>query len=285
MLTAYLVCLVVGGVFVGLSVFAGMKEGGGADKDVGGKDFDKDLGGKDFGGKDFDKSFEKDLELDDLEGGHAAPPLQEFGHAAPPVQELGHASALAHEAPTSDAALAGHPGEKRRVPRRRFHYKPGPWLPFTSLRFWTFGSCFFGLTGVALTQLAGVGEPVAALASLGVGLASGTGTAWLVRKLRQPVGAVGSVGGWVGVIGELAHPLAAGQVSKVRVRQPGRPPRELLAVLANNSGPLPRDCKVVVLDFRDGQAVVQAADPAMLPALERPAVEVQASQVVEEEEA
>lgn len=50
-----------------------------------------------------------------------------------------------------------------------------------------------------MTQLAGVGEPVAALASLGVGLASGTGTAWLVRKLRQPVGAVGSARGWVGI--------------------------------------------------------------------------------------
>jgi hypothetical protein len=139
---------------------------------------------------------------------------------------------------------------------------------------------------VALTQLAGVGEPTAALASLGVGLASGTGTAWLVRKLRQPVGAVGSAQGWVGVIGELVHPLAAGQVSKVRVRQPGRPPRELLAVLAPRSGPLPRDCKVVVLDFREGQAVVQAADPAMLASsttLENQVVAVQ-SPVTEEEE-
>lgn len=318
MLTAYLVCLVVGGVFVGLSVFAGMKEGGGADKDVGGKDFDKDLGGKDFDksfekdfDKSFDKSFDKDLELDELSGGHGGAPLQELGHGAAPLQELGHGGAplqelghaapsdgqvghgsLAHVAPTSDAALAGHPGEKRQVPRRRFHYKPGPWLPFTSLRFWTFGSCFFGLTGVALTQLAGVGEPAAALASLGVGLASGTGTAWLVRKLRQPVGAVGGVGGWVGVIGELTHPLEVGHVSKVRVRQPGRPPRELLAVLARNSRPLPRDCKVVVLDFRDGQAVVEAADPSMLTALpatpglgRRDAVAVQAQSEPEEDSA
>lgn len=266
MLTAYLVCLVVGGVFVGLSVFAGMKEGGGADKDVGGKDFDKsfdkDVGGKSFE-KDFDKSFEKDFELDELPTSH--------GDAV-------------HEAPTSDVALAGHPGEKRQVPRRRWRYPKGPWLPFASLRFWTFGSCFFGLTGVALTQLAGVGEPVAALASLGVGLAAGTGTAWLVHRLRRPVGAVGSARGWVGVIGELTHPLAPGQLSKVRVRLPGRAPRELLAELADHERALPRDCKVVVLDFRDGRAVVQAADPSMLPGLERPVLEVQPSSVTEEPE-
>ncbi|HRE91812.1 MAG TPA: hypothetical protein PK095_22020, partial [Myxococcota bacterium] len=90
---------------------------------------------------------------------------------------------------------------------------------------------------------------------------------WLIKKLRQPVGAVVSASGWVGIIGELTHPLGPGQVSKVRVRLPGRPPRELLAVLAPRSGPLPRDCRVVVLDFRDGQAVVEAADPLMMPAL------------------
>ncbi|HRE91811.1 MAG TPA: hypothetical protein PK095_22015, partial [Myxococcota bacterium] len=129
MLTAYLVCLVVGGVFVGLSVFAGMKDGDGVDKDVGGKDFDKDLGGKDFGGKDFDKSFEKDF---DLEGGHAAPPPPMDDGGAPVHAEGGHDGVPTHEAPTSDAALAGHPGEKRQVPRRRFHYKRGAWLPFTS---------------------------------------------------------------------------------------------------------------------------------------------------------
>lgn len=237
MLTAYLVCLLVGGVFVGLSVFAGLGKGVDGGKDFG-KDVDKDLG------KDFDKEFELD--------------------------EPGHDHDFTHSAPTSDAGLAGHPGERREVPRRRWRYKPAaPWLPFTSMRFWTFGACFFGLTGVALTQLAGVGEPAAALTSLGVGLASGTATAWVVRRLRQPIGAVSSARGWVGVIGELTHALGPGQVSKVRVRQPGRPPRELLAVLAaNDTRALPRDTRVVVLDFKEHKAVVEAADPSMLPVVE-----------------
>lgn len=252
MLTAYLVCLVVGGVFVGLSVFAGLgKDTDGVDNDLD-KDFDKSFD------KDFDKSFEKELELDH-----------------------DHDVVSVHEAPMSDAALAGHPGEKRDVPRR-YGPKAAPWLPFASMRFWTFGSCFFGLTGVALTQLAGVGEPTAALASLGLGMSAGMATAWLMRRLRQPVGAVGSAAGWVGVVGELAHPLGQGQVSKVKVRLPGRPPRELLAVLAAHSGPLPSGCKVVVLDFREGQAVVQAADPSMLTA-EQPMVA--AHEVPSEEEA
>ena len=53
------------------------------------------------------------------------------------------------------------------------------------------------------------------------------------------------------------------------MRPPGRPPRELLAVLAqNDTRALPRDTRVVVLDFKDHKAVVQAADPSMLPAVE-----------------
>ena len=245
MLTAYLVCLLVGGVFVGLSVFAGLGKDTDTDKDFGkdfGKDFDKSFD------KGFDKSFDKDLDTDF--DGHVA----DHGHGP------------SHEAPLSDAALAGHPNESRH-PRRRFHFpKARLFLPFTSLRFWTFGACFFGLTGVALTQLGQVGEPTAMLASLAIGLGSGTATAWLVRGLRQPVGAVGGARALVGQVGELVFALAPGQTSKLRLRVPGRPPREILAVLGDaDTRTLPRDTRVVVLDLRDGKAVVEAADPSMYP--------------------
>lgn len=248
-LTAYLICLLVGGVFVGLSVAAGLGKDLGADKG-----FDKELGGDDLDHEAGGDGIDKELEVD----AHA------FDHGE---ADAGgdHDHALAHEAPTSDVAMAGHPGERREVPRKRWRYPARrTWVPFTSLRFWTFGACFFGLTGVALTQLAGVGEPVAALTSLGVGLASGTATAWLVKRLRAPVGAVASARGWIGAVGELTFPLEPGGLSKVRVHSPGRPPRELLAVLAPNAAMLPRGTRVVVLDFREGRAVVQPADPSMM---------------------
>jgi hypothetical protein len=250
-LTAYLVCLLVGGVFVGLSVFAGLGKDTDTDKDFG-KDFDKSFD-KGFE-KDFDKSFDKDLDpsFDNDFDGH--------------VGDHGHGPAPVHDAPISDAALAGHPSETRR-PRRRFRFPKGRlFLPFTSLRFWTFGACFFGLTGVALTQLGQVAEPTAMLTSLAIGLGSGTATAWLVRSLRQPVGAVGGARALVGQVGELVFALAPGQTSKVRLRVPGRPPREILAVLGDaDTRALPRDTRVVVLDLRDGKAVVEAADPSMYP--------------------
>ena len=213
MLTAYLVCLVVGGVFVGLSALSGL-------------------------GKDVDA------------GGHGADHEVDHDHVA----ELDHDHAFAHDhdvdhAPSlSEAALAGGP-KPIEAPRRRF-------VPFTSFRFWTFGGCFFGLTGVALSQLTTLGEPLSALTSAGVGLAAGTATAALVHRLRRPVGAPLTSDQWIGQTAELLLPLAPGALSKVRVAAAGRE-RDLVVTLAD--GPdLPKGTRVVILGIdRDGRALVQ----------------------------
>ncbi len=59
-----------------------------------------------------------------------------------------------------------------------------PWLPFLSMRFWTFGTASFGLTGLLLTLLPVASWVVVALA-VSVGLAVGSGSAWLFRAIHR----------------------------------------------------------------------------------------------------
>jgi hypothetical protein len=64
-------------------------------------------------------------------------------------------------------------------------------------------------------------------------------------------------------VGALLHPLASGQTSKVRLEGGSAGGRELLAVLAADSGPLPKGTRVLVLAVRDGRAVVTPAEAAI----------------------
>ena len=59
----------------------------------------------------------------------------------------------------------------------------GIWLPFFSLRFWTFAAASFGGSGLLLHVL-GVTGLLAALVSIFLGGLIGTGAAWVFRKLQ-----------------------------------------------------------------------------------------------------
>ncbi|MFO0749805.1 MAG: hypothetical protein U1F43_29655 [Myxococcota bacterium] len=221
MLAAYLVTLIVGGVFVGLSALAGL----GKDLD-GGSDHDL---GHDFAGH---------------AGGVAAAhePSQAAEHDA-----QGHIGSSGE-----DVVEAVHSGPVRR-----------PWMPFTSFRFWTFGAFLFGLTGLALTELAGAEEPGAMLAALALGVGGGTAASALVHVLRKPIGEAPDRRDWVGAVGELQHALSAGAASKIRAVLRGRD-RDLVVTLADASArPLPKGTRVVVLAIgEDGRALV-APETAM----------------------
>jgi membrane protein implicated in regulation of membrane protease activity len=60
------------------------------------------------------------------------------------------------------------------------------WLPFLTIKFWTFGSCFFGLTGIVLSKLTPA-IPQLAIASISVLIGSfcGTSMVWVLRNLRR----------------------------------------------------------------------------------------------------
>lgn len=68
----------------------------------------------------------------------------------------------------------------RKPPQLSFHF------PFLTLRFWTFGSCFFGLTGLILTKLNPLLPWGVILAiSLGIGVSFGTIIVGILTRLRR----------------------------------------------------------------------------------------------------
>ena len=128
----YLVALMVGGFFVGMSALSG-----------GGDHFDHDA--------DIDADFDADVDMDiDADADIDADMDADVDGDIDAGVELGDIS----------------------------------WyMPFLSFKFWTFGSLTFGLTGVALSLL-GKGEPITAILSGSLGLASGYSTSYIIKKLR-----------------------------------------------------------------------------------------------------
>ncbi len=122
MLTLYILCLVIGGVFVALAAIAGLD------------------------GVDFDSDFDPDIELNDRSNS---------------IHNNGN-----------------NPYNRSKS------FKLG--FPFLSLRFWTFGGCFFGLTGVILSLLTPTLSPLSmAIIAIVMGVFCGTAMVWTLRSLRQ----------------------------------------------------------------------------------------------------
>lgn len=106
-----------------------------------------------------------------------------------------------------------------RIPPRR-----SPWRSLasllTSFKFWTFSTCFFGLTGVILSQLQPT-PPASAIAliAIAVGLLCGITMATVLRTLQR--GQANSLirsNNWVGLVGTVQLPFDASSRGKVRLR-------------------------------------------------------------------
>lgn len=60
------------------------------------------------------------------------------------------------------------------------------WLPFFSLKFWTFGTCFFGLAGLLLWAIEPTMMPaISIIISLAFGIFCGTSMASVMRVLKE----------------------------------------------------------------------------------------------------
>jgi len=93
------------------------------------------------------------------------------------------------------------------------------WVPFLSLRFWTFALCFFGLTGilVSLAQPELVSGLVALIASV-MGLLCGTAAAFVLRALgSNQVNSLTRPDELAGQIGTVEIPFDANSRGKVRL--------------------------------------------------------------------
>lgn len=111
-------------------------------------------------------------------------------------------------------------------------------LPFLgllrNLKFWTFGSCFFGLTGVLLSGLqTGLPTLVITLMAMGMGLICGTAISGALLYLRrQQADSLISHDDLVGLAGTVEIPFDAQTRGKVRLKVKG----SILEVVAFTDG-------------------------------------------------
>ena len=132
----------------------------------------------------------------------------------------------------------------------------GTWLPFLSLRFWTFAMAAFGLSGTLLNLL-GVGGIVAVVVSAIMAAGIGTGASWMFRAL-QTTQVSGNVGlrDVRGNEAKVLLPVGPNKMGKVRLLLDGQyvdlPARTQCKDLIN------RDDKVLVVDVSDGVADITA---------------------------
>ena len=138
-------------------------------------------------------------------------------------------------------------------------------LSLFGLRFWSFGSAFFGLTGVVLHLIGGPALAVAApLISGGVGVVAGLGASTAFRALaRDTIGQVKGASALVGREGRLLLPVARTQRGKVRMPVPGGGHVDLLAE-SDDDDALDAGVEVLIVEVRGNVAIVERA-PAALP--------------------
>ncbi|MEC4984006.1 MAG: NfeD-like protein [Oscillatoria sp. PMC 1068.18] len=106
-------------------------------------------------------------------------------------------------------------GIRTKVKHRRI------WLPIFSLRFWTYGTCFFGLTGILLSRLELSPEQVTYI-SLATGICCGTAIAWILHSLRRrKVDSLVRSHDLVGLEAMVEIPFAADSRGKVSVSVKG----------------------------------------------------------------
>lgn len=183
----YLVCLIVGGIFVFLAAFGGLD------------------------GIDFDNDFDADIDVKDESQGE-------------------------------------------KTPRKPI------WLPFLSFKFWTFGVCFFGLTGVLLNWLQpNLSQPITAIASATVGLICGTAVAWLLHSLRHDtVNSLIAADDLVGLSGTVEVPFDVNSRGKVRLEFNGSA-MDLIA-FTQESRQFSRGEKVFVVGMEENRVWVVSED-------------------------
>lgn len=202
MVSLYLGCLIVGGAFVVLSLLSGL---GDADHDV---DLDHDV------------DVDHDLDLDhDIDADADADVDHDLDH------EVGHTEFdVDYDVDPGLARTAGEPLQGQAS--HSTPMQPGTWaawLPFLSFKFWSFGACFFGLTGLVLTWLRPEWPGVVAGAAAALfGGTVGTSIVWTLRKLRRSeADSMIRPSDLIGVSGTVEIPFGGGRRGRVRVRVKG----------------------------------------------------------------
>lgn len=198
-LSIYLFSMVAGGVVLLTSIVFGGHDDAGGDAPTALPSADVDADG-DAGDLDGDAG---DLDGDhgDLDGDH------------------GDAGAIAHPNMDVDADALLH--VERTALRRRKRRNPVV-STLSSLRFWTFFTTFFGLTGAVLEGFGLVGLIPAMILALSMGAATGTAATVILRRLAAATtGAAPTGRDFVGQSCRVLVPIRRGGLGKIRVQIQG----------------------------------------------------------------
>lgn len=138
----------------------------------------------------------------------------------------------------------------------------GIWLPFLSLRFWTYFAAGFGITGGLLTWLGSLVEPMVGLAAGGTGLVAGLAMAYAMRALKRGE-AHGHIGlnDYQGSEGVVRVSIRPGGTGKIRVVIRGDE-IDLLAT-STETEPLLAGTPIVIIDMLGAQARVVRRETLM----------------------
>lgn len=136
------------------------------------------------------------------------------------------------------------------------------WVPFLSLRFWTFFLASMGLTGALLT-LTGFAEPLVGLVSIPFGVAVGWITTQIFRRIRtDQVTATTNLSSYAGLEAKVMVPVRPGDAGKIAVKtMAGR--IEMLAK-SGDGKVLEAGTTVLITSVVDGVADVTDIDPPRL---------------------
>ncbi|NES86588.1 MAG: NfeD-like protein [Moorea sp. SIO2B7] len=123
----------------------------------------------------------------------------------------------------TDIEISDHSNHDQEALIKRKQRRKLPRLPFTSLKFWTFGSCFFGLTGILLSILqTNMAPGLIASISVAIGLICGTSIVSVLRNLRQnQADSLVRPDDLIGLCGIVEIPFDSNSKGKIRVNVKG----------------------------------------------------------------
>ena len=153
---------------------------------------------------------------------------------------------------------AGSQSHSRRLGRTR---RRGLWLPFLSFRFWTFGLCFFGLTGLLLSWVQpDLASWIVLSLAIAMGLICGVGAAVTLRLLGGQRGANSLVRSedMVGLLGTVEIPFDANSRGKVQLAIKGS--TLSLAAFTQEAREFQRGEKVLIVGMENNNVWVVSAD-------------------------
>ena len=128
------------------------------------------------------------------------------------------------------------------------------WLPFLSMRFWTFGFASFGLSGTLLTLLS-VNAVISAVFAAFMGISMGWLVAWVFRKLKKSsVGGQTSTASLRGSEASVLLSIGPEKTGKIRLLMEDR--HVDLIAQTRDEALIERNEKVLIVSVDDGIAQV-----------------------------